>query len=147
MPSANKTEVIWQDMRVLDEVDRDSKASQRDLSKRIGIAVGLTHKILQRLIRKGHVKARAVSANRLAYYLTPEGFREKMRLVFTYVQLTTSLFCKVRTLLRDRLHEIQQRQGINTVAIVGETERMLSNIFFMPGFLDWMISSHSVFQK
>ena len=65
------------ELQVLEVIENDARISQRGLADKLGIALGLTNSILRRLVRKGLVKTRALPANRLAYYITPQGFSEK----------------------------------------------------------------------
>lgn len=58
--------------------------SQRELSKVLGLSLGKTHYVLHALLDKGLVKARNFtrSDNKLgyAYFLTPAGLNEKLRM-------------------------------------------------------------------
>jgi len=74
---------------LLSSIESDESVTQRSLAVRLGIAVGLTNAYFKRCVHKGWVKAQAIPAKRYAYYLTPQGFSEKSRLVGEY--LTSSL--------------------------------------------------------
>ena len=74
---------------LLSEVDKNGSASQRYLSNRLSIALGLTNTYLNKCIQKGLVKVKQIPKVRYFYYLTPKGFSEKSRLTFQY--LTNSL--------------------------------------------------------
>ncbi|NIA22397.1 MAG: winged helix-turn-helix transcriptional regulator [Anaerolineaceae bacterium] len=113
---------VYRDLRILDEIQRNSQVSQRTLAKRLGIALGLTNSILRRLVRKGLVTTRSMPANRLAYHLTPKGLADKMRLVLDYAHYTTSFFCNVRMVINSRLRRLMQDRPLRTIAIVGTSE-------------------------
>ena len=70
---------------VLNAVEENSRVTQRDVAKNVGIALGLTNAYLKRCIKKGLIKVQQVPANRYAYYLTPQGFAEKSRLTGEYL--------------------------------------------------------------
>lgn len=76
-------------LELLDAIEQRSDVSQRHLSQKLGIALGLTNSYLKRCARKGYVKVKEVPANRYLYYLTPKGFAEKSRLTARF--LSTSL--------------------------------------------------------
>lgn len=122
MPQIDKAQETWRDLQVLSEIEQDAKVSQRTLSERIGIALGLTNSVLKRLIKKGLIKTMSLPANRLAYYITPKGFTEKGKLVLAYLKLTTSFFCRVREIVNKKLTELKKDQHIKTVSIVGTGE-------------------------
>ena len=110
------------DYRILHEVAQDGNVSQRDLAKVSGLNLATINQILKRLVRKGYVKTRRINARRVAYYLTPQGFSEKMRLVLSYTRQTISFFAAVRTLVNQRLTELKEERDIRTVAIAGTGE-------------------------
>lgn len=84
-------------LSVLDAVDENSRITQRDLAKELGIALGLANAYLKRCIGKGWIKVTQIPANRYAYYLTPQGFSEKSRLAAEYLTYSFSYFRRART--------------------------------------------------
>jgi len=71
---------------ILESVEAQSDLTQRSLSKRLNLALGLTNSYLKRCIKKGLIKIEQVPANRYLYYLTPQGFAEKSRLTAKYIK-------------------------------------------------------------
>lgn len=69
---------------ILENIEGRQDISQRDLARRLGIALGLTNAYLKRCARKGFLKIQQAPANRYLYYLTPKGFAEKSRLTARY---------------------------------------------------------------
>lgn len=122
MPAADLPENAWRDYKVLHAIDEDENLSQDRLAKKVGIAVGLANKIIKRLVRKGMVKTQRINAKRIAYYLTPQGFSEKFRLVMQYTQRTISFFSAVREITRAHLCAIKSEQKIRRVALIGTGE-------------------------
>ena len=61
------------ELQVLTEVESTSDITQRQLSQRAGIALGITNTLLRSLIKKGYIRAHKASWKRWAYALTPEG--------------------------------------------------------------------------
>ncbi len=56
---------------------RGGSVTQRNLAKKLGIALGLTNLYLKRLARKGYIKLKTVPPKRIKYYLTLKGFHIK----------------------------------------------------------------------
>ena len=77
---------------ILDAVERDQQMSQRHLSRKLGVALGLANSYLKRCVRKGWVKVQQAPANRYLYYLTPTGFAEKSRLTARYLSYSLSFY-------------------------------------------------------
>jgi DNA-binding MarR family transcriptional regulator len=109
------------DLLLLSELDRDAAATQRTLSSKLGVALGLTNLYLKRLARKGYIKITTVPRNRIRYLLTPQGFAEKSRLTYQYMQYSLSYYRDMRGRLKDMLSSLEGTKG-QRVAICGTGE-------------------------
>jgi DNA-binding MarR family transcriptional regulator len=109
------------DLLLLSELDRNGGATQRSLATKLGVALGLTNLYLKRLARKGYIKITTISRHRIRYLLTPQGFAEKSRLTYQYMQYSLSYYRDMRGRLKDMLSSLE---GINgqRVAICGTGE-------------------------
>jgi len=106
------------DLRVLSEVADKPEITQRELSQRVGIALGLTNVLLRNLVQKGYVRANQAGWKRWLYNLTPEGFAHKVRLTVAYVQRVLDHYQKVRQTLREQLEPLALHEE-SRVAIYG----------------------------
>ncbi len=88
------------DLKLLEAVENDSRVTQRNLSTKLGIALGLTNVYLKRLVRKGYIKCVNVQSNRITYLITPRGIAEKARLTYEFMDYSLHLFAEVRQHLR-----------------------------------------------
>jgi hypothetical protein len=109
------------ELEFLTAVERGEVVTQKSLSQRIGIAVGLINALLKRSMVRGYVKARQAPYKRYAYYLTPEGFAEKSRLVGEYLQSSLEFFRKARGQYTE-IFQAARRAGHDRLAIVGGGE-------------------------
>ncbi len=66
-------------LQILDELSNNDSLTQRDLSSRLGIALGLVNSY-SRTSSPRDSCVKAIPPKRYAYYLTPKGFTEKTRL-------------------------------------------------------------------
>ena len=107
-------------LRLLDVVEEESTLTQRTLSARLGIALGLTNLYIKRLIRKGYIKCVTIRANRLAYVITPRGLAQKARLTLKFMEYSLDLYRDARR----HLHRVltSQVQSPMRVAIYGTGE-------------------------
>ncbi len=83
-------------LRLLDEFSKEPVVSQRALAARLGIALGLVNSYVKRLYRKGHIKIKTLPKNRIKYIITPQGFAEKARLTYDYMNYSISYFRGIR---------------------------------------------------
>ena len=109
------------DLLLLSELDRDGGATQRTLAIKLGVALGLTNLYLKRLARKGYIKIMTIPRNRIRYLLTPQGFTEKSRLTYLYMQYSLSYYRDMRTRLKEMMSTFDGSHG-QRVVIYGTTE-------------------------
>jgi len=91
---------------MLSEVDDTPDVTQRQLSSRVGIALGLTNVLLKTLVSRGYVKVSQASWKRRLYTLTPDGFSHRLRLMTSYVHSFLDHYQNVRQTLRDQLEPL-----------------------------------------
>ncbi len=109
------------DLLLLTEVERDGTVTQRSLASKLGVALGLTNLYLKRLARKGYIKITTIPSHRVRYLLTPQGFAEKSRLTYLYMEYSLSHYRDMRARLRDTLSHAAQN-GTKRVVIYGTGE-------------------------
>jgi DNA-binding Lrp family transcriptional regulator len=109
------------DLLLLSELDRDARATQRTLATKLGVALGLTNLYLKRLARQGYIKITTIPRNRIRYLLTPQGFAEKSRLTYQYMQYSLTYYRDMRGRLKDMLSALEWAKG-QRVAICGTGE-------------------------
>ncbi|MFQ5354120.1 MAG: winged helix-turn-helix transcriptional regulator [Thermodesulfobacteriota bacterium] len=82
----------YRSLLLLDEISRDHHITQRDLSQRLGLALGLVNSYLKNLVSRGYITVSTIPKQRYSYYLTPRGFAEKSRLTYRHLQNFTNLY-------------------------------------------------------
>jgi dTDP-glucose pyrophosphorylase/DNA-binding MarR family transcriptional regulator len=105
-------------MQLLNEVAQTPYATQRDLAKRIGVALGLTNLTLRRLSTKGCIRKTGTEKHRVRYLITPQGLSEKSRLANEYVTHSLQYYRGVRQFLRQHLYALAA-QGHRRVVLYG----------------------------
>jgi DNA-binding MarR family transcriptional regulator len=118
----------YRDMHLLNEVTQSPDVTQRELSRRIGAALGLTNLMLRRLAQKGYIKISGTKRSRIRYLITPQGILEKSRLTYEFVQHSLHLYGRVRVFLREQL-SLVAKQGHRRILLCGTGE--LSEIAFL----------------
>lgn len=108
-------------LQLLSELSNDELLSQRELSRRLGIAVGLVNSYLKNLVAKGYIRVKNFPSNRYAYLLTPQGIAEKSRLAYQHLSYFTSLYTVARQDYLDLFCRLKE-SGVNEVAFCGVDE-------------------------
>lgn len=111
----------YRSFRLLSEISGEETLSQREISRRLGIAVGLVNSYIKNLVAKGYVRVKNFPRNRYAYLLTPQGFAEKSRLAYQHLSYFTGLYTAAR---QDYLALFRRFEdaGVREVAFCGVDE-------------------------
>jgi DNA-binding MarR family transcriptional regulator len=107
--------------QLLSEVADEQPVSQRELAKRLGIALGLVNSYLKNFVAKGFIRIKNYPQNRYAYLLTPNGMAEKARLAYQHVNYFTSLYTVTRQDYLTLFRELAER-GVSQVTFCGVDE-------------------------
>lgn len=82
------------------ELEKSESSSQRELANQMGISLGKINFILKALIAKGWVKMEnfAQSNNKIGYryILTPEGFKEKVKVTKAFLKRKEAEYEKIK---------------------------------------------------
>ena len=103
--------------QILCSVEGNAELSQRQLSGELGIALGSVNWYLKRCMHKGLIKISQAPLKRYMYYLTPQGFEEKSRLMAQYLKWSLDFF---------RLGREESSQIFDRLAARGTTHVMLA---------------------
>ena len=126
MPTENNFLKPTEDLRnlqLLEEISRDSSASQRKLSERLGVALGVTNACLKKMANKGYIKIKGINHKRISYFLTPDGFSEKARLTYHFLEYTVHYYIDLKKNLAEKLDSIS-KQGVKRAVFYGAGDVM-----------------------
>jgi DNA-binding MarR family transcriptional regulator len=107
-------------LRLMGEIERDGSSSQRELSQRLDLSLGLVNTFLKRLVNKGYFKVTTLPRNRVKYLLTPQGLAQKSKLTVKYLRYSVNFYKDVKKLLLEKFAQM-------------ETDRISSILFFGSG--------------
>ena len=96
-------------LRLMGEIEKDGSHSQRELSRRLNLSLGLVNTFLKRLVNKGYFKVKTMPKNRVKYFLTPKGLARKSRLTVEYLSYSIDFYKEVKKLLLSRYGEMEKK--------------------------------------
>lgn len=67
----------WREMRILEEIGRDPRVSQRALGRVAGLSAAMVNAYVDDLVARGCVEVVGDTNRTYRYYLTPEGCRRR----------------------------------------------------------------------
>jgi DNA-binding MarR family transcriptional regulator len=111
------------DLRLLEELEKNPIVSQRELSHKFGIALGVTNACLKRMARKGLIRIRDLNPRRIGYYLTPKGILEKTRLTIHLISFRVQHYTELKKVISNSLLEMQ-RDGMQRIVFYGVSDEM-----------------------
>jgi DNA-binding MarR family transcriptional regulator len=111
------------ELRLLQELERNPIISQRELSHKFNIALGVTNACLRRMVQKGWIRIRGLSHRKIGYYLTPIGFGEKAKLTLHMISYTVQHYSELKKMISQRLLEME-RDGFQRIVFYGISDEM-----------------------
>ena len=118
-----KPSEAMRDFQFLEELEKTPNLSQRELSNKFGIALGVTNACLKRMARRGWIRLRKIPPRRIGYYLTPKGFAEKAKLTMTFLSYNIHHYSRLKAMIGERFLEMAS-QGVKRVVFYGVSEEM-----------------------
>ena len=111
------------DFQLLEEIERNPKVSQRELSHKFGIALGVTNACIKRMARRGLIRLKGIPPRRIAYYITPRGFAEKANFALRVFSYNIRHYAEMKKQISRKLIEMQS-SGVKRVAFYGVSDEM-----------------------
>lgn len=106
------------ELEILEKIENNGHLTQRDLSREVGIALGLINHLLKKMVKKGWIKIKNVDARRIKYLITPEGAREKSGLLYKRVENTIHFYLEAKRVIKEKVMHLKN-EGVESVSIYG----------------------------
>ena len=114
-------EITDRELKIIEEIAKNRGVTQRELSRKAGISLGMVNISLKRLIRKGYVKVKGMNKRSLEYILTPKGFSEKAKKSYRYFLNTLDSLKKMKEKIQS-LILTEYTKGARNFVILGDGE-------------------------
>ena len=110
-------------LRFLEELEKNPVISQRELSHRFNIALGVTNACLKKMVQKGWIRIQGLNRRKIGYYLTPMGFAEKTKLTFHLISYTAQHYSELKKRIGQKFLEME-REGLERIVFYGVSDEM-----------------------
>lgn len=114
-------ETTEKEFRIINEIDKDLNITQREISYKSGMSLGMTNIVLRRLIKKGYVKMKQLNKRNVQYLLTPKGFAMKARQSYQYTLETIQTFKTMKFKIQNYILQ-EYKNGQRKFIIYGDNE-------------------------
>lgn len=115
------TELAEKEFHLIQEISKQPTRTQRDLSQSLGLSLGMTNLLIQRLARKGFIKITQLDWKRTQYLLTLKGAAEKTRKAARYTLYTVRIFRQIEENITTVLSR-EYRAGRRAFTLVAQDE-------------------------
>ena len=106
---------------ILEEIGKNPNTTQRDLSEKTGLSLGMVNLLLKKFVKKGLVKLERLDGKSFRYILTPEGFKEKSKKTIVYMKR----YYQKTLLIKQNIERIIRIYGRNrTYILFGQDKEM-----------------------
>jgi len=126
-------------LTIFNKVESRPDINQRRLARELDISLGLTNTYIQRVLKKGWIRAKQVKPRRWLYFLTPQGAIEKSRLSLSYMNRTLASFRELKSKGDEHLSVLSEK-GVNGVHLFGDDDLTEILSFCFTGFKIELIS-------
>ena len=116
-----KGEISERDLKIIEEIARNKKLTQREISRKAGVSLGMVNMSLKKLAKRGYVKIKGMNKRSLEYVLTPKGFTEKAKKSYRYFRNTLSSLRKIKAKIQSIILD-EYVKGERKFIILGEGE-------------------------
>lgn len=106
------------ELKLIVEISRDGNVTQRDLSSRTNLSLGLVNLFLKRLIKRGYVKVTGLNTKKVQYFLTAKGFAEKATKSYLYIFKTIDMVKKIEKVIQSIVLDAY-KQGERKFVLLG----------------------------
>ncbi len=122
------------------ELKKNPSTTQRSLSRKLNISLGLTNSILQNLIHRGLIKAQKMTGRKILYLITPKGMVQATNFIYDRVRETQHYYQYAKDLLTTHFTNLYDK-GARKAAIYGTGQ--LAEITYL-SLLDSPLKLHSI---
>ena len=116
------------ELEILERLENNGHLTQRDLSKEVGIALGLVNHLLKKMVTKGWIKIKNIDAKKIRYLITPEGAMEKSSLLYKRIESTIHFYLDAKRVIKEKIVHLKN-EGMEDVSIYGINH--ISEILFI----------------
>ena len=107
-------------LHILDEIGKGNPITQRELSSKLGITLGMINRYLKRLARKGYIDISKAGGKKLHYLVTPKGIAEKSSLLYRHIKKSYQIYTRAQKRMLQFFEELQN-EGVKTIVLYPAT--------------------------
>ena len=108
----------FHELNFFNAIENAEEKTQKTISSEISTSIGFANALIKKFLKKGVIKVKQAPYKRFIYYLTPNGFANKIKLVKEYIDESLNFFRKIR----EEFNEIIVKDKTNSFYLYGAGE-------------------------
>ena len=109
------------ELLILEIIENNASVTQREISKKSGLSLGMVNLLLKKFVKKGLVKLERLDGKSFRYILTPEELKEKSKKTIDYIKR----YYNKTLIIKQNIERIIQTYGRNrTYVLFGNDKEM-----------------------
>lgn len=104
-------------LKLMNELEKNSMQSQRTISKELNVALGFANSLIKRLVTKGFLKLSQAPMKRYIYYITPKGLVEKTKLTSEYIRNSLDFYKKTKNEYEQEFKKVKKLDSKNIILV------------------------------
>ncbi len=108
--------------KIIETLLQNKESTQREISRRAGISLGLTNIIIKKLIKKGFLKIKKINKRKIFYYLTPKALLQRTIRTYNYIEKTIKDVVEIKKRIQIAVMQRVNSNYYKKVFIVGKNE-------------------------
>ena len=109
------------ELLILEIIENNASVTQREISKKSGLSLGMVNLLLKKFVKKGLVKLERLDGKSFRYILTPEGFKEKSKKTIDYIKR----YYNKTLIIKQNIERVIRTYGRNrTYILFGQDKEM-----------------------
>jgi DNA-binding MarR family transcriptional regulator len=93
------------EMTLLEVLNDYSEISQREISSKVGISLGMVNILINKFAKVGLVKIERLNGNKIRYMLTPQGFAVLSKKTIAYISKSYTAMLQIKEQMKQVLEE------------------------------------------
>lgn len=109
---------------ILKVLEKEPIISQRKISERTGLSLGMVNILLKRCIKKGFVKVENLNSRTVRYILTPRGVNEKTKKTLKYIKQSYKMIFQLTYKIEEYglLHQKEKKK----IVLFGNSDEVMN---------------------
>ena len=133
-----QAQYLPKELAILNYIEEDSQATQRELSAFAGVSLGTINLVLKRMVKVGWLKIERMQPNSVKYLLTPSGIANKIERTYGYLVRTYNEIDRLQARIVTIANALAKKDDLEHIIFFGiedELSQMIHSLINSDSFI------------